>query len=105
MIDYSSIQTYPELAEILMHIDERIAAASCPPDQEIWDNKKLCKELSISVRTAAYLRSKKIIPFHKVEGLLYYLKSDVLTMLKRNRVESLSNKLKIKLNNNGNNKM
>lgn len=96
MINYSSIQTYPELVEILLHLDERIASASCPPEQEIWDNKRLCKELSISVRTAAYLRSKKIIPFHKVEGLIFYLKSDVLAMLKRNRVESLGNKLKIK---------
>ena len=103
MINYHEIQTYPELSEVLKHIDERVAAASCPPEQEIWSNKRLCKELSISIRTAAYLRSKKILPYHKVEGLIYYLKSDVLNMLNRNRVESLSNKLKIKLYNNGNN--
>lgn len=96
MINYSNIQTYPELVEVLKHIDERVAAASCPPEQDIWDNKTLCKELSISVRTAAYLRSKKILPYHKVEGLIFYLKSDVLAMLKRNRVESIGNKLKIK---------
>ncbi len=98
MLNYSNIETYPELAEVLKHIDERVAAASCPPEQEIWDNKRLCKELNISIRTAAYLRSKKILPYHKIEGLIYYLKSDVLNMLKRNRVESIGNKLKIKLN-------
>lgn len=97
MIDYNKIETYPELAEVLKHIDERVAAASCPPEQEIWDNKRLCKELNISIRTAAYLRSKKILPYHKVEGLIYYLKSDVLNMLKRNRVGSIENKLKIKI--------
>ena len=96
MLNYSNIETYPELTEVLKHIDERVAAASCPPEQEIWDNKRLCKELNISIRTAAYLRSKKILPYHKVEGLIYYLKSDVLHMLKRNRVESIGNKLKIK---------
>ena len=96
MLNYNNIQTYPELAEVLKHIDERVAAASCPPEQEIWDNKRLCKELNISIRTAAYLRSKKILPYHKVEGLIYYLKSDVLSLLKRHRVESISNKLKIK---------
>ena len=96
MNNYEDIQTYPELVEVLKHIDERIATASCPPEQDIWDNKKLCKELNISIRTAAYLRSKKLIPFHKVEGLIYYLKSDVLAMLKRHRVESLSNKTRIK---------
>jgi hypothetical protein len=96
MINYESIQTYPELVEILKHIDERIASATCPPEQEIWDNKRLCKELNISVRSAAYLRSKKLLPYHKVEGLLYYLKSDVLAMLKRYRIESLGNKTRIK---------
>jgi hypothetical protein len=97
MINYSSIETYPELVEILRHIDERIASASCPPEQDIWDNKRLCKELSISIRTAAYLRSKKLLPYHKVEGLIYYLKSDVLAMLKRYRIESLGKKSKIKI--------
>jgi hypothetical protein len=96
MNNYEDIQTYPELVEVLKHIDERIATASCPPEQDIWDNKKLCEELNISVRTAAYLRSKKLIPYHKVEGLIYYLKSDVLAMLKRHRVESISNKTRIK---------
>ena len=98
MLNYNNIQTYPELVEVLKHIDERVAEASCPPDQVIWNNQKLCKELNISIRTAAYLRSKKLIPFHKVEGLIYYLKSDVLAMLKRHRIESIGNKLKIKLN-------
>jgi len=97
MIDYSTIQTYPELVEILRHIDERIASATCPPEQEIWDNKRLLRELDISVRTASYLRSKKILPYHKVEGLLFYLKSDVLTMLKRYRIESIGNKTRIKI--------
>jgi len=96
MLNYNNIQTYPELVEVLKHIDERVAAASCPPEQEIWGNKKLCEELSISVRTAAYLRSKKILPYHKVEGLIFYLKSDVLNMLKKSRVESISNKVRIK---------
>lgn len=96
MIDYKSIQTYPELVTILQHIDERIASASCPPDQEIWDNKRLQKELNISQRTAAYLRAKKILPYHKIDGLIYYLKSDVLAMLKRYRVESIGNKVRIK---------
>ena len=96
MLNYNDIKTYPELVEILRFIEERFAEASCPPEQDIWDNKKLCKELSISVRTAAYLRSKKILPYHKVEGLVFYLKSDVLKMLKIHRIESINNKIRIK---------
>lgn len=96
MIDYKTLQTYPELSEILKHIDERIAAASCPPEQEIWDNDRLLKELNISLRTAATLRSKKILPFHKLGGLLFYLKSDVLEMLKNHRIESYNKKIRIK---------
>jgi hypothetical protein len=98
MINYSSIQTYPELVEILKHIDERIAETSCPPERDIWDNKRLLKELNISTRTAAYLRSKKLLPYHKVEGLVFYLKSDVLAMLKKHRIESIGNKTRIKRN-------
>ena len=94
MLNYDHI--YPDLVEVLQHIDKRIAEASCPPEQDIWYNEKLCEELSISTRTAAYWRSKKLIPYHKVEGIIFYLKSDVLALLKRNRVESISNKLKIK---------
>lgn len=97
MIDYSTLKTYPELETVLQHINERIAQASCPPEQEIWDNKRLLTELAISTRTAAYLRSKKILPYHKIEGLIYYLKSDVLTMLKSHRVESLTKKSRIKI--------
>jgi hypothetical protein len=96
MLNYCNIQTYPELVDVLKHIDERVAAASCPPEHDIWDNKKLCAELSISVRTAAYLRSKKLLPYHKIEGLIFYLKSDVLDMLKKNRIESIGNKVRIK---------
>ena len=96
MLSYKSIETYPELSEILKHIDERIAAASCPPEQDIWDNDRLLKELNISLRTAAYLRSKKMLPFHKLGGLLFYLKSDVLEMLKHHRIESYNNKVRIK---------
>ena len=96
MINYNDIQIYPELVQILKHIDERVTEVSCPPEQDIWDNKRLCKELNISVRTAAYLRSKKLLPYHKVEGLIFYLKSDVLKMLKIHRIESIHNKLRIK---------
>jgi hypothetical protein len=96
MLNYSDIETYPELLEVLKHIDERVAAASCPPEQEIWDNKRLCSELNISIRTAANLRSRKLIPYHKIEGLIFYLKSDVLSMLKRFRIESIGNKTRIK---------
>lgn len=96
MINYDSIQTYPELVDILKHIDERIAASSCPPEYDIWTNKRLCEELNISVRTAAYLRSQKLLPYHKVNGMVFYLKSDVLAMLKQCRIESFRNRSKIK---------
>ncbi len=99
MLNYSDIETYPELLEVLKHIDERVASASCPPEQEIWDNKRLCSELNISIRTAANLRSRKLIPYHKIEGLIFYLKSDVLSMLKRFRIESIGNKTRIKTKN------
>ena len=96
MINYNTIETYPELTHLVNLIEERFTSAYCPPEQEIWDNKRLIKELNISVRTASSLRSKKILPYHKVEGLIFYLKSDVLNMLKKSRVESISGKVRIK---------
>lgn len=97
MISQDTTETYPELGEILKHIDERIAAASCPPEMDIWDSKRLLRELNISTRTAAYLRSKKILPYSKVEGLIYYLKSDVLDMLRTHRIEAISKKNRLKI--------
>ncbi len=96
MIKYDSIATYPELIQILEHIDERIAEASCPPDQIIWSNKKLCKELEVSPRTAAYWRSKGKITYIKVDGLVYYRKSDVLEFLLQYQIKSKTRKLRIK---------
>jgi len=96
MIDYSTIPIYPEFTHLVDLIEERFTRAYCPPEQEIWDNKRLIKELNISVRTASSLRSKKILPYHKVEGLIFYLKSDVLNMLKKSRVESINGKVRIK---------
>ena len=50
--------------------------------------------MNISIRTAATWRKRKFIPYHKIEGIIFYLKSDVLDMLKKNRIESIGNKVR-----------
>lgn len=96
MLNYKQIETYPELVAILKHIDERIAEASCPPEQEIWNNKRLCKELSISTRKASYLREKGKIQFSKVDGLIFYTKASVLRMISDHSVKSRKGKSRFK---------
>lgn len=96
MIDYNSIQTYPELVELLKHFDEKLESASAPAEETIWDNEKLCKELNISPRTAAYWRSSKLISYSKINGLIFYKKSDVLDLLKRFKIEAAKPKIRIR---------
>lgn len=94
-INYDNFKTYPDLIEVVKYIEELISIGCCPPEFEFWSNRRLCKELEISERKAAYLRSKEHIDFIKIDGLLYYLKSDVLKMIHRNKVKKSKPKSRI----------
>lgn len=90
-----NFELYPSVEEVLKHIDERIALSACPPDQVIWNNDQLCKELNVSKRTVATWRSKGKIIFSKIDGLIFYTKKDVLAFLEEHKVKFNKRKSRI----------
>ena len=85
---HTYIERWPELKDFIDEIDERIKKAHRPADELILDDTELCSLLHMSKRTSASIRHQKLLPYHKVGGKIYYLYSDVLIFLKKNRVEA-----------------
>lgn len=90
---------YPELKEILSLIRYEIQQAQRPADEVILDDQDVMRHLKISRRKLQYLKAYGIIPIHYLEPdkpRTYYLLSDILYILKENRIESFTNTKKIK---------
>lgn len=45
---------------------------------ELMDNQDLCTFLGVTKRTVQRYRNLRLIPFYKIDKLVYYKKSDVL---------------------------
>lgn len=84
------LNRWPELADFLKDVEDRVNKALRPANEVILDDLELQRILYISKRTSASLREQRLIPFHKSQGKIYYLLSDVLEYIKRNRVEAAS---------------
>jgi hypothetical protein len=83
--------TTQEVSEIFQF---ELAKAHRPAEELILDDFQLCQKLNVSKRTTASWRATGIIAYHKVGGIVLYLYSDVLKMLRENRKESIQAKLK-----------
>ena len=88
---------YQELKELVRVIRHEIQQAQRPPDQIILVDQDVMQILKISKRKLEYLKSEKEIPYHKPKqrSSAYYLLSDILNWLQKNRVESINNKCKL----------
>ncbi len=69
-------QQFDRLIRKIDSLEEKID--SVIPRQHIingrpmWDNTAICKMFGISKRTLQRYRSKKILPYHPHEGVIYY---------------------------------
>lgn len=88
---------YQELKELIRVIRHEIQQAQRPPDQIILVDQDVMQILKISKRKLEYLKSEGEIPYHqpKQRSSTYYLLSDILEWLQKNRVESINNKCKL----------
>jgi len=50
--------------------------------EEIIDNQDLCNFLGVTKRTLQRYRNRKLIPFYKIDGKMYYKKSEILEFFK-----------------------
>jgi hypothetical protein len=82
------IKRWPELEDFLKDVDERINKAMRPANEVILDDVELCALLHMSKRKSAQWREQRQLPFHKLGGKIYYIYSDILVLLHKNRVES-----------------
>ncbi len=50
--------------------------------EEIIDNQDLCRFLGVTKRTLQRYRNRNLIPFYKIDGKMYYKKSEILEFFK-----------------------
>lgn len=95
-MDQSFLKKYPELKEFLHLVRHEIQQTQRPANEVILDDEDVMQILKICKRKLQYLKSGGQIPFHKpLSGSRsYYLLSDILEWLEKNRTESISNKRK-----------
>ncbi|HML66115.1 MAG TPA: helix-turn-helix domain-containing protein [Dysgonomonas sp.] len=66
---------------------ERMAnIKNCLDGDELIDNQDLCLLLKVTKRTLQRYRDLNMIPFYKIDGRMYYKKSEVMGIF-RNRIE------------------
>lgn len=76
--DYIS-KRFDELKEIL---DRMINIRSVMNGDELLDNHDLCKLLRVTKRTLQRYRKRNLLPFYKIDGRMYYKKSEVMEFFK-----------------------
>jgi hypothetical protein len=92
--DFKKNLTAKEVSDLFFQALEEV---SRPANERILTDAQLCQLASVSKRTTADWRSKREIAYHKVNGTIFYLLSDVLDMLRKHRIEPHYSKLNIKL--------
>ena len=53
------------------------------------NNEQLMQYLQLSKRSLQHWRSKRMIPYSKINGIIFYRIKDVLTLLERNKIAAL----------------
>lgn len=98
-MDFSLFKKQPELREFLHLLRHEIQQAQRPANEIILDDESVMRMLGISKRTLQYMKAHRVIPSHRFDKSsprTYYLLSDILDILKENRIEAISNNIKIK---------
>lgn len=95
MEDSSSFEEmFNELIRLLIKrfdkIDNRlermINVKNCLDGDELIDNQDMCLLLKVTKRTLQRYRDLNMIPFYKIDGRMYYKKSEVMEIFK-NRIK------------------
>jgi hypothetical protein len=95
-MDHSLFHKHPELKEFFLLMQHEIQQAQRPADEIILDDEDVMKILKISKRTLQYMKSERTITYSQLKTRSYYRLSDILEILKQNRVQGISNELRIK---------
>ena len=88
----------PEIKDFIYLLRNEIRQAQRPAHEVVLDDVDVMRILKISKRKLQYLKADRVIPFHTLESekpRAYYLLSDILDILKENRIESIKNSSRI----------
>lgn len=88
---------FPELAEALQELLDKVHQLSRPANETILDDVDLRALLKVSKRTTATWRQNGLIKHSWLQGKCYYRYSDVLAAIDQNAVNPIRSQLKIKL--------
>ena len=95
MQDNSIFNKYPELIEFIRILRYEVQQAQRPANEIILDDEAVMAMLKICKRKLQTLISEKKIPTHKFDPdspRRYYLLSDLLDILRKNRIEAVTPK-------------
>ena len=86
---------YPEFREIICQFRYEMQQSQRPANEIILDDEDVMLKMKISKRTLQYMVSDGKIPTHKFDPdspRRYFLLSDILEILKKNRIEAITSK-------------
>jgi len=86
----------PELLKLVEIIRHEVQQVQRPAEEVIIDDCELQQLLKVSRRTTANYRAQGLITYHHLGGKVFYLLSDVLDAIKRNRIPAIQEQLKFK---------
>jgi MerR family transcriptional regulator, repressor of the yfmOP operon len=80
-------EEYQHLLKKLEGIEETIKE-KVKPREKFYTNEDLCRLFSISKRTLQSWRDRKLITYHKVNGIIFYSIDDINAFLQKNQIKA-----------------
>ena len=85
--------TFMEMNNILFKIEKQMKGLNfSKPELSEWlDNQDVCILMNISDRKLLSLRQKGLIPFSRIDRMVYYKKEDILNYMRNNLKTHINN--------------
>jgi hypothetical protein len=86
-VKFITEEDYQHLLKKLEGIEETIRE-KIKPHKQIYTNEDLCRLFAISKRTLQSWRDRKLITYHKVNGIIFYSIDDINAFLQKNQIKA-----------------
>jgi hypothetical protein len=87
----------PEFLELMKMFRYEVQNAQRPANELIIDDADLQKLLKVCRRTTANYRSQGLIDYSQIGGKNFYIYSDILKAIEKNKVPAIHNQLRFPL--------
>jgi hypothetical protein len=95
MKDYPLFDRYPFLKELICIFRYEVQQSQRPANEVVLNDEDVMRLLKISKRKLNYMKAARAIPFCQPQSRssCYYFLSDILSWLKKNKVEAIGSYL------------